>query len=216
MPGKAGGARNRGARTAGAAQAVKASAVGAAALAVVALGVGRGAAADQAAAPGVSLQPGQWEMVTQMTSVESPGASAEAQALLRRQIGQSQTNRQCMTARQARNPLQEMRETLALTQGRNCRLTEEVFGDGVIRIRATCPSGEGPGGQMSMDGSFTATTIQASLTVSVQGANPVIPGPGSGGMRMTANVSGRRTGECPATPAPPATEEPTPPPPQRP
>ncbi|HEV7661164.1 MAG TPA: DUF3617 domain-containing protein [Allosphingosinicella sp.] len=195
---------------------MKASAAAAAVLAVVALGVGKGAAAGQDAAAGVTMQPGQWEMVTQVTSVESPGASPEAQALLRGQVGQSETNQTCMTAELAHNPLRQMRE-MSLTQGPNCRFTDEVFGDGVIRVRMTCPSGEGPAGEMSMDGSFTATTLQTSLTIGVQRANPVMPGPGLGGMRLSANVSGRRIGECPATPAPPATEEPvTEPPPSRP
>jgi hypothetical protein len=202
MPGKAGAARNRNDPAAGAAQAVKASVVGAAALAVVALGVGRGAAAGQTGAAGVSLQPGQWEMVMRTTSVESPGAPAEAQAGLRAQVGQSQTNLNCMTAAQARDPIREMRESLVLSQGPDCRFTDEIFRDGVIRIRMACPSGS----RMSMDGSFTATTFQASLAVSVQGS----AGADMGGMRLSANISGRRIGECPATPAPPATRAPPP------
>ncbi|MEA3014463.1 MAG: hypothetical protein QOD42_3008 [Sphingomonadales bacterium] len=194
---------------------MKAPAAAVAALAVVALGVGKGAAADQTAAAGVSLQPGQWEMAAQMTSVEIPGASPEAQAEVRRQIGQPQTSRECITPEQSRNPLAQMREMLAQGEGANCRFTDQVHGNGVIRIRGTCP---GPGGrgsaQVAMEGSFTATTMQMTLTINAQGTNPATPG--TSGMRMSVALSGHRVGECPAAPPPPATGEPppeTPPPP---
>jgi hypothetical protein len=214
MPGKAGTARNpRGARATAAAQAVKASAAAAAALAVAALGVGRGVAAGQDA-----MQPGQWEMAVQVTSVEIPGARPEVQEQVRSQIGQPQTNQECLTPERVRNPLQQMREMMSQGQAASCRFTSEVFGGGVIRIGATCPgpSGQGTEGQVLMEGGFTGTTLQATLTLNVEGPNPALSG--STGMRMTADIRGRRIGECPATPAPPATGEPAPepPPPPRP
>jgi hypothetical protein len=239
MPGKAGAARDRdaGARAAAAAEAVnKASAAATTALLVVALGVWKGAAADQApAAAGVSLEPGQWEMVTRVTTMEIPGASPEAQAQIRNQVGQSQTNQDCLTAERARNPIQEMREAMSRGQAASCRFTDEVFGGGVIRIHATCPGavGEGSSGQIAMEGSFTATTLQATLTLNVRGTNPAVPG--ATGMRVTAELRGRRLGECPVptttpppaigvpapapapiAPAPPAPGVPAPPPPPRP
>jgi hypothetical protein len=143
------------------------------------------------------LQPGQWEMAVQVKSLEMPGAPPELQAQMRRGIGQSQTNRDCITPEQARNPLGQMRDMVAQGRAANCRFTDEVFGGGVIRIRATCP---GPGGQgegrMSMEGTFTATTLQATLTATAQGGNAAVPG--ATGMNMTAEITGRRVGECAA------------------
>lgn len=159
------------------------------ALTVIAAGCSGGA--DQ-------LQAGQWEMVTQVKSIEIPGAPPEAQAQIRAGIGQSQTNQDCISAERARNPLQEMRQMMSQGQAANCRFTDEVFGGGVIRIRATCPGpgGQAGGGQMSLEGSFTATTLQATLSVRAQGANPAMPG--ATGMNMSAEIRGRRVGECPA------------------
>jgi hypothetical protein len=196
MPGKAGAARNH-ADASAATQAVRATAAAAAALVVVALGVGKGAAADQAPAAGGSLQPGLWEMAVELKSIEIPGAPPETQARMSSEVGRSQVNQECMTAEQARNPIQEMREGMARSQAASCRFFDEVFADGVIRIRATCPATAvgGSGGEISMEGSFTATTLQATLNVSTQGPNPAMQG--ATGIRMTTDIRGRRVGECP-------------------
>jgi hypothetical protein len=162
------------------------------AIALTGIAAGCSKGADQ-------LQPGQWEMVTQVKSIEIPGAPPEAQARMRSGVGQSQTNRDCLTPERARNPLQQMREMMSRGQAANCRFTDEVFGGGVIRIRATCPGPGGQasgGGQVSLEGSFTATTLQATLSISAQGANPAMPG--ATGMNMTAEVRGHRVGECAA------------------
>jgi hypothetical protein len=159
------------------------------AIALIAAGCSQGGADE--------LQPGQWETVTTMKSIEIPGAPPEAQAQLRSQVGRAQTNQECMTPERARNPVQQMRQMMAQGQTANCRFSDEVFGGGVIRIRATCPGPNGQGsGTVSVEGTFTATTIQATLSVSAEGANPAMPG--ATGMRMTADIRGRRVGDCPA------------------
>jgi hypothetical protein len=140
------------------------------------------------------LQPGQWEMGLQLKTLEMPGAPPEMVAQLRSAMSQSQPARSCLTAEEARNPLAQMREMVVQGQAANCRFTDEVFGGGVIRIRATCPgSGGRGGGQMSMEGSFTATTLNATLTA--RGSSPRVPG---ATMNMTAEITGRRTGDCAA------------------
>ena len=144
------------------------------------------------------LQPGQWEMVMQVKSLEMPGAPPETQAQLRSGVGQSRTNQECITAERARNPVQQMRQMMAQSAAANCRFSDEVFGGGVIRIRATCP---GPGGQaagggsVSMEGTFTATTLNATFSVNAQAGGP---GMAAGGMNMSAEIRGRRIGDCPA------------------
>jgi uncharacterized protein DUF3617 len=170
-----------------------------------------GATSAPVVATGESMQPGQWEMAVQMRSIEIPGAPPEAQAQIRSQVGRAQTNQDCITPEQARNPLAQMRQMVAQGQAARCQFTDQVFGGGVIRIRATCPgpSGQAGGGQVSMEGAFTATTLQATLTVSATGANPRMPG--ATGMRMVADIRGRRIGECRARPAPPAIGVPAPP-----
>jgi hypothetical protein len=161
------------------------------------------------------MLPGQWEMTTQVRSIEVPGAPPEAQAQIRSQVGRAQTNQECITPERARNPLAQMRQMMSQGQAARCQFTDQVFGGGVIRIGATCPGPSGQGSaQISMAGGFTGTTLQATLSVSAQGANPNMPG--VTGMRMSAEIRGRRIGECRAGSAPPAIGVPAPPPPPRP
>jgi hypothetical protein len=176
---------------------------------------GAPSAAPPAASGTETMQPGQWEMAVQVRSIEVPGAPPQAQAQIRSGVGRTQTNQDCLTPERARNPRQDMRQMMAQGRAANCRFTDQVFGGGVIRIRATCPgpAGQGSSAQVSMEGSFTGTTLQATLAISAQGANPAMPG--ATGMRMTADIRGRRVGECRARPAPPAIM-PTPAPPPRP
>lgn len=146
-----------------------------------------------------SIQPGLWEMTASVTQMEMPGAPPEVQARIAAQRNRQQTSRTCITPERAANPLREFREAMARgQQGANCQAVEDVFAGGVIRIRAVCrPAGGGPGvGQMAMAGSFTATTLQATLSVNTEAAGP----PGRAGprsVRMSSTVSGRRVGDCP-------------------
>lgn len=163
-----------------------------------------------------AMQPGQWEMVTQVTAIEMPGAPPEAQAQLRAQQGGSQTDRKCITPAQAANPTREL--VGSGVQSRNCQFSDRTFADGLIRIRASCrqPGGGGGRAEMAMEGGFTATTLEARLTVSAVGPN-MSGGPGTQTLRAISSVRGRRVGACPAGRAPPLVRTPVaPPPPPRP
>lgn len=142
-------------------------------------------------------QPGEWETIQTIKSVEAPGAPQMAE-MARARIGQSQTQRQCLTEEGTRDPVGEMRRMLAQNGGSNCTFTDQVFGGGTIRVRGTCPGPNGQGSmELAMDGSFTETTLQATLTVNLQA-------PGGVGMRATTEMRSRRIGDCtspaPATP----------------
>jgi hypothetical protein len=154
-----------------------------------------GAAGGASSAGGPAMQPGQWEMVTQVTAIEMPGAPPAAQAQLRAQQGRSQTDRQCITPEQAANP---SRNLVSGAQSGSCQFGDTIWSGGVIRIRATCrqPGGSGQA-EMAMEGSFTATTLDARLSVSATGPN-ISGGPGTQQMRATSIIRGRRVGECPA------------------
>jgi len=156
------------------------------------------------------IQAGQWEMKAKLTQIDAPGAPPQALAPMRAQLNQEQTNRTCITADQAANPLRQFREMMTRGQpGAACTTDEDTFANGVIRIRVTCRSSGGqPGsGTMSMEGSFTDTTLQATMNINAEG-------PGAGGapqsLRMTTEIRGSRVGECQGTP-PPAAPGATPP-----
>jgi len=173
-------------------------------------------AVGQAASGARAMQPGQWEMVTQVTAVEMPGAPPEAQAQLRAQQGRAQTDRRCITPAQAANPTREL--VGSGPQSRNCQFSDRTFAGGVIRVRASCrpPGGGVSRAELAIEGGFTETTLEARLTVSAVGPNSS-GGRGTQTIRASSTVRGRRIGECPAGGAPPVVRTvPAPPPPASP
>jgi hypothetical protein len=149
------------------------------------------------------IQAGEWEMKTKLTAVDAPGAPPQMVAAMRGQLGQERTTRSCITPEQAANPMRDVRQ--AMTQvpaGANCTTDEDRFAGGVIRLHVTCRATGGQQGQatITMDGSFSETTLQASTTMNAQGA-------GIGGapqsMNMTSEVRGIRIGDCPGSQARP-------------
>ena len=137
-----------------------------------------------------TIQPGQWEMVTKITSVEIPGMTGPA-AQQMQQAMTSQTNTQtvCITPQQAANPMGNM---MGSGQGANgCQFSDQTFAGGVMRASATCPGANNQGQvRMSWEGSYTATTMQANVRTEMSG--------GPQNMRIAATMNSRRTGDCPS------------------
>jgi Protein of unknown function (DUF3617) len=141
----------------------------------------------------VSLQPGQWETTMRFTSIEVPGIPEAQLAPMRAAMGQPQTRSECMTPEQAANPAGNM-----LNQGGNggnCQFSENTFAGGTIRVHGTCQQPGRGSAQMTLDGSYTATTMEARITSHVT-PPPGTPGPQS--VTMSGTLSGRRTGDCAA------------------
>lgn len=152
------------------------------------------APAEQASDP-LSLQPGQWEMATQMTSVEAPGAPEELLQQLRASLAdQRQVQSQCITPEQARDPVRTMvgRQTPA-----RCEFSETVWSGGIIRIRANCRPPEGSATQLFVDGTYAARRIDNRLDMTLEIPNPTGVGAALE-LRLQGRMTGRRTGECAA------------------
>ncbi len=136
------------------------------------------------------IQAGQWEIVTETRSFDVPGASPDQLRQARQQVGRTETIPQCFTDAQARSLVQDIRRAPA-----TCRVSDEVYAGGVMRTRVSCPGPAGqPSIQVSLDGSFTNTTFNATITE--EGPNPT--GASREPMRRSVRLRGRRTGECPA------------------
>lgn len=140
----------------------------------------------------VSLQPGQWEHTMQFTSIEAPGAPEAQMAAMRQAMGQPHTESSCVTPEQAARPTGNMLNP----GGQNCQFTENTFAGGAIRVHGTCQQPGGGSAQMNMDGTYTATTMNVTLS-SEMTMPPGMPGPRS--IRMSGTMTGRRTGDCAAT-----------------
>lgn len=164
-------------------------AAGIAAIAVVAGCSGGGPA---------TMPAGQWEMKSKLTQLTVPPAAEQMLAPLRAQLNQEQTNRTCITQDQASNPLRDLRTMMSRGQpGATCTTDDDTWANGVIRVRVTCRGTGGQTGQgtMSLEGTFTADTLNATMTVN--GDAPGMPGQS---IRMTTTVNGRRVGDCTAAP----------------
>lgn len=142
---------------------------------------------------GDSIQPGQWEMVTEMTSVEAPGAPPALVEQMRASMAsQRQTQSQCITAEQARNPSRNM---MGSQNPAGCEFSDTTWSGGNIRIRANCRPPGSPPVQMSVEGTYTAQAINNRINVSMEMPNPT----GAGAaiqLRLQGRMTGRRTGDC--------------------
>jgi hypothetical protein len=144
-------------------------------------------------------QPGMWETRAKITSIQLTGAPAEIQARANSQVGQERTASECLTPEQARDPIAQMRSMMA-QQGptANCTFSDQVFSGGTIRVHGTCPAAGGGSAEIALDGTFTETTMQATMNVNAQGpASAQMPG--VTGMRIAMETQSRRTGDCPGT-----------------
>lgn len=140
-----------------------------------------------------SIQPGQWEMVTQMTSIEAPGAPEAMVAQMRASLPQQrQTQSTCITPEQARNPSRNM-----VGQGNNaagCEFADTTFAGGNIHIRANCHPPGATSMAMSVDGDYTATQMNGRISVNM--TTPGMTGGGTQTIRLSGTLTGRRTGDC--------------------
>lgn len=144
-----------------------------------------------------SLQPGDWEMISQMTSVEAPGAPPEMVDQMRANLpNQRQTQRQCVTPEEAANLARNLIGRNAGSQG--CEFSDTTFAGGVVRIIATCRAPDGSASMsLSVEGEFTATQLNSVMRVEVTGPNPT--GEGTQTVRMAGTMTGRRLGPCAAS-----------------
>jgi len=144
----------------------------------------------------ISLQPGEWETTSEIVEAKIENAPEGMPAgMMDAMKGRKTTVKNCITPEQAENPGADF-----LTAQKDGRCTYSGFemSGGTIKGTVTCAGGEGGTATMKMEGIYTPASY--TTTVSMVSA-------GMGGaqakdmtMHMTTKVSGKRIGECPATP----------------
>lgn len=145
----------------------------------------------QAPARPVAIQPGQWEIATEMTSVEAVGVPEEVLQQMRAQLAsQRQVESRCITPEQARNPAANM---MRRQDAAGCQLSEATWAGGVIRIRAICQPPGGVPARMTIEGGYAAQQFDGRIGVSVN-----MPAEAGTGQRidLQGSLTGRRTGDC--------------------
>ena len=142
-----------------------------------------GGASQNAAAPAeeAKLQPGQWEMTTQMTSTSPAQEKMPAEAM------KPVTVSSCITADQVEKP----QPTLFTASTGSCKYDTFYMANGILNFTMKC---EQPGSSVAstVAGSFTATTMDAEVNMVTYTADAQ--------SNMSAKLSGRRVGECTAAP----------------
>ncbi|MGQ0661453.1 DUF3617 domain-containing protein [Sphingosinicella sp.] len=144
---------------------------------------------------GVTLQPGMWEMTVQFTTIDMPGAPPGATEAMRAIMGQPQTRSNCMTPEQAANPAGTIGAPEGAAQSAGCQFDPNGYANGTINVRGTCTNPTRGNMQVTMTGSYTATTMEATLNQTMT-APPGTQGPQS--IRLEGRMTARRSGDCPA------------------
>ncbi|MEN3748141.1 DUF3617 domain-containing protein [Sphingomonas sp. HF-S3] len=137
------------------------------------------AKAAKAAAP--KMKGGQWELKTEIVSVEMPGAPAGVADSMKKQG--ANTVSQCFTDEQLNSQGGAMGK-----MGDSCKFADFKMGDGSMSGTTTCklPQGEATSkvkGTYADDKFDYETETSSSM-------------PGGQSMKMTMKIAGRRTGDC--------------------
>jgi hypothetical protein len=135
---------------------------------------------------GVSLQPGEWEMKTEVVNVVAEGLPPGMLDGMKKSAGS--TTRTCMTPEEAKGPKGDI---FAGDKSGNCKSEGFSWSGGKIKGKTTC-TGQGGAGKtvMTMDGSYGAQNIDMTMKTETDLAGKA--------MTMEMRVSGRRVGECSA------------------
>jgi len=145
---------------------------------------GAGAGGGEAGSGGgsASLQPGQWEITTNVTSMNVPGMPAG----MAPPMPPPTTVRACLTAAQAAQPGAGFLSGSGEAQG--CTYESNSIGGGRIQAVVQCNQA-GTTMRSTMSGQFTATSYEVNQQVetSAQGQN----------MQIESRTTGRRVGDCP-------------------
>lgn len=148
-------------------------------------------APKQAEAPKTAAQelsPGQWEVTTEVADFAQADKGSPA---INTPKGTRATESVCVGEGEGKQPPAAL---LAGNVDYTCTYGNHYMSSGTLNTQLDCRR-KGVSGQvmMSLDGSYTADTLEAnqSLTTYL---------PGDGDVRIMSKLTGRRTGECTAAP----------------
>ena len=134
---------------------------------------------------GISLQPGEWEMKTEVVNVAAEGLPAGIAEGMKAQA--SSTTKTCMTPEEAKGP----KGDLFAGKDSNCKSEGFSWSGGRIKGKTVC-TGQGGAGktEMEMEGQYSAQSIDMTMKSKTDLAGKA--------MTMEMRVSGKRIGECTA------------------
>ena len=120
--------------------------------------------------------------------IDAPGIPAQYADAIKKQMGQSQVNRTCLTPEQTKNP----KEDFFTGADKKCRYEHFKWGDGKIDLKMLCTH-ENATQTMEMAGTYQPNAYKMAMSVASKGSNP------AESMNMKMNVDAQRVGECDAS-----------------
>jgi len=135
--------------------------------------------AAAAAAPAQQIQPGQWETVSTVKSVDMPGAPPQIAKMMN---GQTTRITHCVTAEDAAKRPEQL-----VKQDGSCKMVNFSMRGGTLVSEMRCTR-QGQTMTVKTAGRFTPTAYTATSSAVASG--------GRMNMRIESSVAGRRTGPC--------------------
>ncbi|GLT01510.1 hypothetical protein GCM10007897_29040 [Sphingobium jiangsuense] len=146
----------------------------------------------------ITLLPGEWETTQEVVDVKLEGAPEGMPAgAMDAMKGRKTTVKTCITPEQAANPSADF---LTAQKDSNCTYSGFEMAGGAIKGAVSCLSPDGKGkADIAIDGSYGADSYQ--MTMEMQAAGMGGPQTSAMTMHLKMRTSGKRIGECPASPA---------------
>jgi len=136
-------------------------------------------------------KPGLYRSTSKIVSFEMPGMPPEQQEQLKQVFSQSQGRDFCLTKADADKGYEEMTKKLA--EG-NCSYDKFEANGGSLDARLSCTTGENMKAVIGMKGTMNPEGSQ--MTMTIEQSSPQLAGKT---MKMVADVSSVRTGDCPGS-----------------
>lgn len=140
---------------------------------------------EQASASGaLRFNPGRWESNISIDEMSIPGLPPQAQAMMKKRMGQLQTTSHCLTPEDAKKP------TADFFSGKSdCRYDHFTMAGGTLDAKMVCSHG-GESQTFELNGTYSPDAYQMVMQGSVTGG-------GEGHqMNMKMHVDAKRVGAC--------------------
>ncbi|MEO1043923.1 MAG: DUF3617 domain-containing protein [Pseudomonadota bacterium] len=140
----------------------------------------------------VSIKPGKWENTVEFTSFEfdeskiPPEAKGMVDAMMKGMVGQKMTTSECITPEEASKPEAKF---FSGNNNQDCDYKDFNMSGGKMRMEMSCKNRDGTAADMVLTGTYADTSFTMNMEVDGDSGE-------MGPVRMTAEVVGKRVGEC--------------------
>ena len=139
----------------------------------------------------IQMNAGKWSQTMVIEKFELPGAPPEVSGALQQMVGNEQTSESCLTENEVAKGFEESAKNAMA--GQTCSTENFSAAGGDLAGRVVCKEEDGSGATMTIDGGYTADTMNMRMTADISG--PQMP---EGNGTMVMRITGKRLGECDA------------------